>query len=124
MIMTIPEKLIKTEFQYGRTTVRIVEGDILNPLTTVRTVEGNTVDPRTEVDLLVSSDDNYLTMRGGVARGLAELAGASYRTEAQAQCPIKAGTVVVTRAYAGQKERWPQAQSVLHAAVIDYDAND
>src|SRR4051812_43359907 len=99
--MTVSEKLIKTEFQYGQTTVRIVEGDILNPLTIVRTVEGNIVDPRTEVDILTSTDDNYLTMRGGVARGLAELAGVDYRVEAQAQCPIKAGTVVVTQAYPG-----------------------
>ena len=43
----------------------------------------------------------------------------NYVRKAQAQCPVKAGSVVVTPSY-GLKNLLG-ADYVLHAAVIDYD---
>lgn len=100
---------MKTEFTFGRTTVRILQGDILSP--------------GVPVDAVASTDDNYLTMASGVSGVLRQAAGAEdYVRLAQANTPVKAGSVVVTDAY-GLKEKIG-ARCVLHGAVIDYDSDD
>jgi O-acetyl-ADP-ribose deacetylase (regulator of RNase III) len=101
--------ILKDEFQFGSTVVRIIQGNI--------------VAPGMNVDAVVSTDDNYLTMASGVSRVLAERAGPYYVRAAQAQCPVRAGTVVVTKAYQ-LPEHGLDVKQVLHAAIIDLDTED
>lgn len=100
--------LCKTTFQFGTTTVHILQGNILKPGVTVEAV--------------VSTDDNYLTMGSGVSKQLREHANsANYMRKAQSHCPVKAGAVVETKAY-GLKQVLGVSH-VLHGAVIDYDTD-
>jgi O-acetyl-ADP-ribose deacetylase (regulator of RNase III) len=101
--------VLKDTFQFGSTAVRIIQGDILRP--------------GVDVDAVVSTDDNYLTMGSGVSRLLAERAGPHYVRAAQARCPVRAGTVVVTRAHQLPKHGL-DVKYVLHGTVIDYDTED
>jgi len=114
MTMSDTNNLMKSEFRFGEdhgrsTTVRILQGDILSP--------------GVDVDAVASTDDNHLTMGSGVARRLAAPAGPYYIRAAQAQCPVKAGTVVVTKAYR-LPDHGLNVKYVLHGAVIDYDTHD
>jgi O-acetyl-ADP-ribose deacetylase (regulator of RNase III) len=93
-------------FEFGTTTVDILFGNILSL--------------EVDVDFLVSTDDNYLTMASGVAGALRKHAGPGYVAEAQKSCPVKAGTVVVTCPHDLKVDR-PRLKRVLHGAVIDYD---
>jgi len=102
-------KLLKREFQFGSTTVKIIEGNILSL--------------GVKVNAVVSTDDNYLTMGSGVSKMLRKGAASErYVRSAQAQCPVKAGTVVVTKGY-GLKDLLG-ADYVFHGTVIDYDTSD
>lgn len=73
-------------------------------------------------DAIVSSDDNYLSMGGGVSYAISQAAGNIIRSEAKKQLPLKLGDVAVTSA--GRLD----ARYVFHAITIDYDnstyAND
>jgi len=109
MIMSDASSLRKDRFQFGSTTVGIIQGDIMVP--------------GVDVDAVVSTDDNHLTMSSGVARLLANAAGPYYMRAAQAQCPVKAGTAVVTRAYR-LPEHGLNVKYVLHGTVVDYDTYD
>jgi O-acetyl-ADP-ribose deacetylase (regulator of RNase III) len=88
-----------TEYRVDRTTLAVVYGDI--------TTLG--------ADALVSSDDNYLSMGGGVSAAIAGAAGEIVREEARKHLPLRAGDVAVTSA-----GRLP-AKYVFHAVTIDYD---
>lgn len=66
-------------------------------------------------EVLVSSDDNYLTMGGGVSSALARAAGDTLREEARKHIPLKLGDVAVTSA--GKLK----AKYVFHAITIDRD---
>jgi len=101
--------LLQNEFQFGSTAVRIIQGHILKP--------------EVDVDFVVSTDDNYLTMGSGVAGLLRREAGPEYVREAQEQCPVKAGTVVDTSPY-DLDQHLPTVKRVLHGTVIDYDTAD
>jgi O-acetyl-ADP-ribose deacetylase (regulator of RNase III) len=102
-------KLLKREFQFGSTTVKIIEGTILSP--------------GVKVNAVVSTDDNYLTMGSGVSKMLRVAAASEkYVQCAQNQCPVKAGTVVVTEAY--RLKDILGADYVFHGTVIDYDTSD
>jgi O-acetyl-ADP-ribose deacetylase (regulator of RNase III) len=105
---------LKSVFEFGSSTVEILVGDILGPGVPVETV--------------VSSDDNYLTMASGASRQLRRHSSAEreegdpeYIREAQVDCPVEAGTVVVTKPY-GLTAYLPDLQHVFHGTVIDYDA--
>ena len=88
----------------------------------VEILQGNILAPGVAVAALVSSDDNYLTMGSGVSALLRKDAGSiDYVREAQARCPVKAGSVVVTRSY-GLKALLG-VDHVFHGAVIDYDSD-
>ena len=103
-------RLLEATFRFGATTVEILQGDIL--------------DPGVDVQAVVSTDDNYLSMGSGVSRLLRDRAGdPAYVRKAQAQCPVKAGTVVDTAPY-GLRDHGPRVKRVLHGAVIDYDTED
>jgi O-acetyl-ADP-ribose deacetylase (regulator of RNase III) len=108
MIMAEPHDSAKTEFVFNRTTVKIIEGSILAP--------------GFQVDVLVSSDDNHLTMGSGISRALSAKAGPQYVYDAQVQCPVPAGTVVCTQPY-GLAETQASPKLVFHGTVIDYDTD-
>jgi O-acetyl-ADP-ribose deacetylase (regulator of RNase III) len=97
---------LKDTFQFGPTTVAIRQGRIETP--------------GVDVDVVVSTDDNYMTMGGGVAATLAALAGPEYVRAAQVQCPTEVGSVLVTEAF-GLPEHGLAVRKVLHGAVIDLD---
>ena len=89
----------------------------------VEILQGNILAPGVTVEAVVSTDDNYLTMGSGVSALLRKGAGSiDYVREAQAQCPVKVGTVVPTGAYQ-LPEHGLDVRRVLHAAVIDYDTS-
>jgi O-acetyl-ADP-ribose deacetylase (regulator of RNase III) len=98
-----------TQFEFGSTLVKILQGDIRAP--------------GVKVDAVASTDDNYLTMGSGVARLLREWAGPYYVRAAQAQCPVRVGTVVATKAYR-LPEHGLDVKHVLHGTVVDYDTDD
>jgi len=64
-------------------------------------------------DALVSSDDNYLSMGGGVSAAIASAAGSALRTDARKHIPLSLGDVVVTSA--GKLA----AKYVFHGVTID-----
>jgi O-acetyl-ADP-ribose deacetylase (regulator of RNase III) len=93
----VPDR--STDYRINETTLSVVYDSI----TKVR------------ADALVSSDDNYLSMGGGVSEGILNAAGAGLQAEARKHVPLKAGDVAVTSA--GGLE----AKYVFHAVMIDYD---
>ena len=70
---------------------------------------------RISADALVSSDDNYLSMGGGVSRAILLAGGEVIRQEARKHIPLKLGDVAVTSA-----GNLP-AKFIFHAVTIDYD---
>lgn len=64
-------------------------------------------------DAIVSSDDNYLSMGGGVSAAIARAAGSALRTDARKHIPLGLGDVVVTSA--GELA----AKYVFHGITID-----
>lgn len=81
--------------------------------TTFRVTYGNIT--QIVADALVSSDDNYLSMGGGVSMALLNAGGEEIRQEARKHIPLKIGDVAVTSA-----GRLP-AKFIFHAVTIDYD---
>ncbi len=79
--------------------IRIYQGDITNLVT----------------DVIVSSDDNYLTMGGGVSYKIRSVGGNDIYKEAQKLVPLSLGEVAVTTA--GKLS----ARKVFHGVVIDFD---
>ncbi len=79
--------------------VKIYQGDITNLVT----------------DVIVSSDDNYLTMRGGVSLRIRQVGGNEIFLEAKKLTPLSLGEVAVTTA--GKL----RAKKTFHAVVIDFD---
>ncbi len=86
------------DYKINNTTFRVVYGD-LSQLTS---------------DALVSSDDNYLTMGGGVSASLLRAGGDSIQIEARKHTPLEIGDVAVTSA--GRL----RAKYIFHAVTIDY----
>lgn len=66
-------------------------------------------------DVIVSSDDNMLTMGGGVSEAIHRTGGTEVWDESRAHVPADLGSVVVTSA------GLLPAKYVFHAIVIDYD---
>ena len=69
---------------------------------------------RLTADALVSSDDNYLSMGGGVSAALLRAGGEVIAIEARKHTPLKIGEVAVTSA--GKLA----AKYIFHAVTIDY----
>jgi len=65
------------------------------------------------VDVIVSSDDTYLNMGGGVSRRIKQVGGREIYRQVKQLAPISLGQVVVTSA--GKL----RAKAVFHPAVID-----
>jgi O-acetyl-ADP-ribose deacetylase (regulator of RNase III) len=79
--------------------IRLYQGDITNLVT----------------DVIVSSDDNYLTMGGGVSYRLRSVGDGDIYSEAKKLVPLSLGEVAVTTA--GKLS----AQKIFHGVVIDFD---
>lgn len=67
------------------------------------------------IDVIVSSDDNYLSMGGGVSYRIRSAGGSEIYSEAKKLAPLSLGEVAVTTA--GKLS----AQSIFHGVVIDFN---
>jgi len=90
------------EFLVHDKLLRIYQGDITNLVT----------------DVIVSSDDNYLTMSGGVSARIRQVGGDEIYWETRNLIPLFLGDVAVTRA--GKL----RARKLFHAVVIDFDEGE
>jgi O-acetyl-ADP-ribose deacetylase (regulator of RNase III) len=88
-----------TDYSIGSSTFRVTYGDITE----------------VQADVLVSSDDNHLTMGGGVSRAILHAAGEIIRQEVRKHIPLSLGDVAVTSAGI------LPARYIFHAVTIDYD---
>ncbi len=90
------------EFLVRDKLLRIYQGDITNLVT----------------DVIVSSDNNYLTMGGGVSARIRQVGGEKIYRETINLIPLFLGDVAVTRA--GKL----RARKLFHAVVIDFDEGE
>ena len=88
-----------SEYQINQSLFRVAYGDITD----------------LSVEAIVSSDDTYLSMGGGVSYAIASKAGDELRAEARKHVPLQVGDVVATSA--GKLA----ARYVFHAATLDYE---
>jgi O-acetyl-ADP-ribose deacetylase (regulator of RNase III) len=70
---------------------------------------------RTTADVIVSSDDNFLSMGGGISMAISNAAGPEVAAHARKLIPLRPGDVAVTTA--GRLN----AHYVFHAVTIDLD---
>ncbi|MFO0953095.1 MAG: macro domain-containing protein [Isosphaeraceae bacterium] len=70
---------------------------------------------RQEVDAVVSSDDEFLTMGGGVSLAIRRNGGPSIRQEAQRYAPVRPGRAVVTSAGS------LPARFVFHGVTLSFE---
>jgi O-acetyl-ADP-ribose deacetylase (regulator of RNase III) len=85
-------------YELNKTIFRVTYGDIT----------------QLKTEAIVSSDDNYLSMGGGVSGAISKAGGKSIREEARKYIPLKVGDVAVTSA-----GNLP-AKYIFHAVTIDY----
>jgi O-acetyl-ADP-ribose deacetylase (regulator of RNase III) len=86
------------DYRLNNTTFRVTYGDITQQ----------------KVDAIVSSDDNFLSMGGGVSEAILKAGGEVIREEARKHVPMNIGDVAVTSA-----GKLP-AKYLFHAVTIDY----
>jgi WD40 repeat protein len=105
LLTTVPdesEEGFLGEFLVRDKLVKIYQGDITNLVT----------------DVIVSSDDNYLTMSGGVSARIRHIGGKNIYRETRNLIPLSLGEVAVTTAgKLGTKK-------LFHAVVIDYKESE
>lgn len=87
-----------SEYTINKSKFRVAYGDIT----------------KSNAEALVSSDDNYLSMGGGVSAALRQAAGEVIADEARKHVPVELGGVAVTSA-----GKLP-AKFIFHAVTIDY----
>lgn len=87
------------DYRIGNTTFRVTYGDIT----------------KITADAIVSSDDNYLSMGGGVSEAILIAGGDAIRREAAKHLPLKIGDVAITSG--GNLS----AKYIFHAVTIDYN---
>ena len=68
----------------------------------------------TKAEVIVSSDDCYITMGGGVSRAILMAGGDIIIKDAQKMCPVPLGDVIVTTAGKMEKQKY-----VYHCITID-----
>lgn len=73
---------------------------------------GNILD--SEAEVIVSSDDCYVTMGGGVSRSILDAGGNEILKDAQKMCPIPLGDVLVTTAGKLEHQKY-----IYHCITID-----
>jgi O-acetyl-ADP-ribose deacetylase (regulator of RNase III) len=97
--VTVESAQREAVYQIGSSRFRVGYGDLV----------------QTSADVLVSSDDNYLSMGGGVSMGIFKAGGPEVAAHARKLIQLRAGDVAVTTA--GQLK----ARYVFHAVTIDID---
>jgi len=90
------------EFLVYNKLIKIYQGDITNLVT----------------DVIVSSDDNYLTMGGGVSHRIRQIGGEDIYREVRNLIPLSLGEVAVTTA--GNL----RARKIFHSVVLDFDESE
>ncbi|NES80218.1 MAG: hypothetical protein F6K10_01245 [Moorea sp. SIO2B7] len=98
-VINKPKEQWLGEFSVNHKLVRIYRGDITNLV----------------ADVIVSSDNNYLTMSDGVSFTISQIGGHKIYQETQELIPLSCGDVAITTA--GKL----QAKKIFHAVVIDID---
>jgi O-acetyl-ADP-ribose deacetylase (regulator of RNase III) len=96
------EEKFLDKFIIHNKTIGIYQGDITNLV----------------VDVIVSSDDNYLTMGGGVSNRIREVGGDEIYRNASNLIPLSLGEVAITTS--GKL----MAKKVFHGVVIDFDLRE
>jgi len=98
-----PEKVILAEARFGKAKFDILHDDIVT----------------SAADVLVSSDDNHLQARGGVAKAILNAAGSSVAAELcrRRAYKLRQGKLAVTSG--GELN----CRAIIHPAVIDLDEN-
>ncbi|HYC61607.1 MAG TPA: macro domain-containing protein [Thermoanaerobaculia bacterium] len=98
-----PDHKILKDVEIGHTKFSAIHGDILEAPT----------------DVVVSSDDNHFTARGGVAKAILKRVGSGPRRELEhfRRCGFRQGQIAITTG-----GKWKR-RAVFHAAVIDLDEN-
>lgn len=91
--------MYKREYKINDSTLTIRLGNI---------IESN-------ADVIVSSDDNYLTQGGGVSKAICTAAGSAIRDEVKKYIPAQLGDAVVTTA-GKMKQKY-----IFHCVTIDFD---
>lgn len=86
------------QYIFNNSTLTVKFGDILD----------------TKAEVIVSSDDCYITMGGGVSRAILRAGGDIIIKDAQKMCPVPLGDVVVTTAGKMEKQKY-----VYHCITID-----
>jgi O-acetyl-ADP-ribose deacetylase (regulator of RNase III) len=89
----------RASYQIGDTKFEVVYADIT----------------KLDTDAIVSSDDNYISMGGGVSMSIRREAGHTIQEEIKKHLPMKIGDVAVTSA--GNLN----AKYIFHGITIDYD---
>jgi O-acetyl-ADP-ribose deacetylase (regulator of RNase III) len=95
----VDEQLRGTAYQIGQSVFRVGYGDLT----------------KSSAEVLVSSDDNYLSMGGGVSSSLLRAGGPEVQSHARKLVPLKQGDVAVTTA------GLLAAKYIFHAVTIDMD---
>lgn len=91
------------QYIFNNSTLTVKFGDILD----------------TKAEVIVSSDDCYITMGGGVSRAILRAGGDIIIKDAQKMCPVPLGDVVVTTAGKMEKQKY-----VYHCITIDKKTKD
>ena len=86
------------QYIFNNSTLTVKFGDILD----------------TKAEVIVSSDDCYITMGSGVSRAILRAGGDIIIKDAQKMCPVPLGDVVVTTAGKMEKQKY-----VYHCITID-----
>jgi O-acetyl-ADP-ribose deacetylase (regulator of RNase III) len=87
-----------SDYQLNNTTFRVTYGDLT----------------KVAADALVSSDDSYLTMSGGVSKALLAAGGEVIKQDGRKHINLKAGDVVVTSA------GYLPAKYIFHAVTLEH----
>ncbi len=96
------EEIFLGEFFIHNKLIRIYQGDITNLV----------------VDVIVSSDDNYLTMGGGVSNRIRKVGGDEVYRDTSNLIPLSLGEVAITTS--GNL----MAKKVFHGVVIDFNLRE
>lgn len=86
-------------YQFNNSTLTIIFGNILS----------------TEADVIVSSDDTYISMGGGISGCIRRAGGEGIRQDARKKLPAQLGDVVVSSAGLLEKQKY-----VFHCLTIDF----
>lgn len=91
------------EYKFNNSVLRIIFGDIMT----------------SKAEVIVSSDDTWITMGGGISGCIRQQGGECIRTDAQKMLPAKLGDVIVSTAGELEYQKY-----IFHSLTIDYRHKD